>query len=1342
MPRLAKIMFITSLICLIGVATSWAGVSVVVGNGAGPSPSTGNEVLVSISTDAPVRGAQFDIRLVPAGIIHLTGIAPLGSLASLTNPYTGYNDDYETQGNNQIIRGLFFDYEGGSISPASSEAIIKLTFDVNSGYSPGTTVQMQIVQDSDRTIFADSDSAIPIDSYTDGVFTVTGGAEYPYEFAQGWNMFGLPINTEEEYTSYSFLNACSNCTQISRYVAPNFDGAVDLGGGFIVGTEFDLLPGEGYFVYLDQTETFPYTGQYFDAPVTVYFDVNWNMVSFPELAGVAYSAYDIISAIPECNQISRFNGDGFDGAVDLGGGFIVGVDFDIIRGEAYFISCTAAGSWTPPVNMTAAIQPIAPPQDLVKMETKARINTSKSTTLADLVKTRAIPAIDELYFSNPRANGVRVSWNTSGELSSTQVDYGPASGSLGMQAIGPDNVELHYVDIAGLGAFSEYYYTATSANADGSDTSAEDTFHTANDIGTATPYFAAGAVQNQAGSPVLGAFVYLRVHKANDGPVSWVEMNFTGGSNGGFTIDMNAARNPASGLGIAPAVGDQAEIWIDGGSQGTYSNTFTITPSFLNVGTLQLVQQVDPVPVIQVSPSLLTFADTDVGQSATAEFYVSNAGTADLVLNAPTVTGDVFSLNSPTTFPITIAPGARTAVTFEMGFAPTVVDEFTGTIAIPHNDAAAGNESVVSLMGNGTGAPEFSVNPSGTYDFGSVTIGQDDSAPFTVTNIGNIPGLVSSVLIDNALFTSDFAGPVNVAADGSTVFNVTYTPDDETPDTAQMTIFTDANTLTVNLSGTGTTAPEAHFVVDPSSLDFGNVVDGSQATDTFSITNDGNASGTISAINSDNDAFTTDFTGFSGPVTLNPGDSPLVITVTYTASLTRVITGELTVVTDANSPTVAVSGTPVALPELSLGTNDGQPGTTVVIPVDLTTTVDIAGVEFGIENTPDDLTLVGVTGMTVLDGWSINGNEMNFVFVQLGGNPIPAGFDGTIAELELMIGESACSGTVDMALTGTDLAPNSIPHTLVGGTVTVLPFGAEVACEPAAPEFYSDNAQDPHTQSIQIQNTAPACQGESLEVTDITITGLPNDVYFFTINDALEFPYTIEANGYLEFSLTYDATISGTHEATLNVFSSAGDLAVPLLGETGSVAIEMASFDAAIGYDEVILNWQVVDQTNLIGFNVYRAVSGYDREQVNDQMVSSFSDMFTYTDEVLGDITYEYWVESVEADGRRTEFGPVLATPKLRPTNFNLSQNYPNPFNPSTTIAFDVPNGAHVGIKVYNVNGQLVKTLVDEYVEVGNHFVTWDGTDNNGNEITSGVYFYRLEAGSNLISTKRMMLMK
>jgi hypothetical protein len=103
-----------------------------------------------------------------------------------------------------------------------------------------------------------------------------------------------------------------------------------------------------------------------------------------------------------------------------------------------------------------------------------------------------------------------------------------------------------------------------------------------------------------------------------------------------------------------------------------------------------------------------------------------------------------------------------------------------------------------------------------------------------------------------------------------------------------------------------------------------------------------------------------------------------------------------------------------------------------------------------------------------------------------------------------------------------------------------------------------------------------------------------------------------------------------------------------------------------------------------------------------------------------------------------TPTGIATTAPKAA---FELGQNYPNPFNPETRIRFTVPSRAPVSLKVYDVSGRLVKHLIDREITAGPHTVRWDGTNNAGESVASGVYFYKLVAGD-LLATKKMVLLR
>jgi hypothetical protein len=163
-------------------------------------------------------------------------------------------------------------------------------------------------------------------------------------------------------------------------------------------------------------------------------------------------------------------------------------------------------------------------------------------------------------------------------------------------------------------------------------------------------------------------------------------------------------------------------------------------------------------------------------------------------------------------------------------------------------------------------------------------------------------------------------------------------------------------------------------------------------------------------------------------------------------------------------------------------------------------------------------------------------------------------------------------------------------------------------------------------------------------------------------------------------------------------------------------------------------------------YNIYR----------NDVLIEEEWEELTYTDtDVTNDITYIYTVtalyedESGATDYIESEHSiPATATPvsdrDMLAVGSRLHGNYPNPFNPVTSLQFTVDSAGniqHVTIDIYNIRGQLVRSLVNSEYATGDHTVLWDGTDDNGRGVSSGIYFYRMTT-DNYSSTRKMVLMK
>ena len=148
-------------------------------------------------------------------------------------------------------------------------------------------------------------------------------------------------------------------------------------------------------------------------------------------------------------------------------------------------------------------------------------------------------------------------------------------------------------------------------------------------------------------------------------------------------------------------------------------------------------------------------------------------------------------------------------------------------------------------------------------------------------------------------------------------------------------------------------------------------------------------------------------------------------------------------------------------------------------------------------------------------------------------------------------------------------------------------------------------------------------------------------------------------------------------------------------------------------------------EDDLIRFTVWNA----DRDQEFEVKIESG---FDYVNNVpVEDVRYQ--INGVlKLSGRITSTLPV---------SHSLQQNYPNPFNPATTIPYALSDRSHVSLKVYDLLGREVRTLISEIQTPGVYQAIWDGRDNRGALVSSGTYFYRIHVG-NFIRSKKMILLK
>jgi len=122
-------------------------------------------------------------------------------------------------------------------------------------------------------------------------------------------------------------------------------------------------------------------------------------------------------------------------------------------------------------------------------------------------------------------------------------------------------------------------------------------------------------------------------------------------------------------------------------------------------------------------------------------------------------------------------------------------------------------------------------------------------------------------------------------------------------------------------------------------------------------------------------------------------------------------------------------------------------------------------------------------------------------------------------------------------------------------------------------------------------------------------------------------------------------------------------------------------------------------------------------------------------------VVYEYqYLDTIKSVFGLTSNSYIEDDQSVVPSDFALRQNYPNPFNSETTISFVIPSDSKVELSIYNIKGQRIRTLISRVLEAGKHSIIWNGTDKNGNQVSSGVYFYKLETDDGSEMKKAVLL--
>jgi len=244
-----------------------------------------------------------------------------------------------------------------------------------------------------------------------------------------------------------------------------------------------------------------------------------------------------------------------------------------------------------------------------------------------------------------------------------------------------------------------------------------------------------------------------------------------------------------------------------------------------------------------------------------------------------------------------------------------------------------------------------------------------------------------------------------------------------------------------------------------------------------------------------------------------------------------------------------------------------------------------------------------------------------------------------------------------------------------------------------------------------------------------------------------ELATAVSSNGTI--SLLWTGTQTGTRRAFLTQLASGGSVLVEPFEVTDDPSADVTDPTISVSNDNY-LSTAWVDRRESRRSVYYQLISPTLTPIGANQPAATGTPEFMETPSTH---TYRGRAWFAWVDPRENGLNIYLSSVVYSPTDINdptenslpksqrLSQNYPNPFNPATVIGFALSSNSDVTLSIYNALGQRVKTLVDCNLPVGEHTVTWDGTDESGERVASGIYLYRLKA-DNFVDSRKMLLLK
>jgi hypothetical protein len=590
-----------------------------------------------------------------------------------------------------------------------------------------------------------------------------------------------------------------------------------------------------------------------------------------------------------------------------------------------------------------------------------------------------------------------------------------------------------------------------------------------------------------------------------------------------------------------------------------------------------------PQETIQISPSIITFPKTTVGQTTTQTATLTNTGNDSVTVTQLALSSTEFAVSGLTT-PLTLGPGQSSK--FQVSYHTKSATTTSGTLSAMTSHGGHSSHAKLNVQ---SGSVTTSLALSATaLNFGSVLVNGSSTQNVTLKNSGSSDLQVSQIgVAGNGFSVGGVTAPVTIPAGQSATLQTKYSPTTAGGNTGTITISSNATNATANvtLSGNGV-AGTYTMSLSPASLSFGNVNAGSTAKQTVQLSNTGNSSVTLTQVAASGSGISV--SGISTPVTIAPSQN-VSVTVQYAPSASGTTSGSVTFTnTQGVNAVEAVTG---------------------------------VGVQAGISLTPGSASFGSVvSGNTNSQTIQIkNSGTSNLTVSQATVTGTGFSVSGLTLPLNLAPGQSGnfnvqyapqAAGNVNGAVSIVSNAPNSPATATLSGTGVAASHTLGVS--PASLNFGSLTDGTSTTQGFTVTNTGNsdvAVSGFTATGTGYSIVGGGGAV-------------TLSPNQSTSVSVQFAPKTTGTANGSVSILSNA-------TGSTSSVALS-GNGTAPTTSHSVALNWGA-STSSVIGYNVYRSgVSGSAYVRVNNSLVSGMS----YADSgVQSGLTYYYVATSVDSSG-------------------------------------------------------------------------------------------------------------